>query len=345
LIKGEKLKKIKLFSQTVLLIPVVLAALLTSGCSSDENLLKEEKELKTWMVPNIGEAAEAYFSPDGKTLICNAKGEGDSSHLVYTINIDGTNKKRINDRGEDACSFFHPNGKQLIWTSTRANPHLPKGSYSVPKDYPKGAELFTSDLDGNNVKRLTNNEYYDAEVCYSPDGSKILFSRQIEGEVDLWVMKADGSSQHQITFTPEWQEGGAFYLHDNKTIIYRAWKIEDEAVKGMPMTIFTIKDDGTDLKQITHEPGTNWSPFPAPDDKHFVFVKVLPPHNYEIFLMDMETGEQTRLTYNDAFDGFPVISPDGKLMTFSSNRDAAPGERALTLYLMDISSFNLGANN
>jgi Tol biopolymer transport system component len=37
-----------------------------------------------------------------------------------------------------------------------------------------------------------------------------------------------------------------------------------------------------------------------------------------------------------------VISPDGRSLLFSSNRDAKPGERAFTLYLMDISSLNLG---
>jgi hypothetical protein len=48
-----------------------------------------------------------------------------------------------------------------------------------------------------------------------------------------------------------------------------------------------------------------------------------------------------RLTYNDAFDGYPVISPDARSLLFSSNRDAKPGERAFTLYLMDISSLGL----
>ena len=338
------MKKFKSISEILAFILAFLTAILLFGYSFKINPFQEATELSTWKVPNAGEAAEAYFSPDSKTLICNAKGEGDSTYLVYTINIDGTNKKRICDQGETACSFFHPDGKMIIWTSTRDHLDLPKGSFSVPKDYPQGAELYTSDLDGNNIKRLTYNEYYDAEVSYSWDGSKILFSRQIDGLVDLWVMNADGSDQHQITFTPGWQEGGAFYLHDNQTILFRAWKIEDEAQRGMPMTIFTIKDDGSELKQITHEAGTNWAPFPSPDDKYFVFTKVLPGKNYEIFLMSMETGEQTRLTYNDAFDGFPVISPDGKLMTFSSNRDAAPGNRALTLYLMDLSSFNFGVS-
>jgi TolB protein len=110
----------------------------------------------------------------------------------------------------------------------------------------------------------------------------------------------------------------------------------------MPMSIFTMKQDGSERKRITTDEGTNWAPHPAPDGDHFVFVKVFPPRNYEVFVMSLKTGEQKRLTYSDAFDGFPVISPDGKLLTFSSNRDAKAGERKLRPYLMDISSLNLG---
>jgi Tol biopolymer transport system component len=110
----------------------------------------------------------------------------------------------------------------------------------------------------------------------------------------------------------------------------------------MPMTIFTIKHDGTGLRQITTDPGTNWSPHPAPDGRHFVYVKMLPPHNFEVFLMDLETKEDKRLTFFDGFDGFPAFSPDGKTLAFASNRDAKPGERKLYTHTMDVSSLGLG---
>jgi len=304
---------------------------------------EEGKELPVTIVPNLGEAAELYFSPDGKSLIGNAKREGDEAHHVYTVTLDGKNIVRINGKGEDACSFYFPSGQRLIWTSTKDHPELAKGGYSDPNNYPQGAELYTSALDGNDVKRLTNNTYYDAEVSLSPDGKWILFTRQIDGKLDLWRMKADGTGEQQITHTPDWQEGGSFYMPDSETILYRAWKVADQAQRGMPMTIFTIKHDGTGQKQITHDPGTNWAPHPAPDGRHFVFVKMLPPHNFEVFLMDKETGKETRLTYFEGFDGFPAISPDGKTMVFASSRDAKPGERKLFTYTMDVSSLKLGA--
>ena len=68
---------------------------------------------------------------------------------------------------------------------------------------------------------------------------------------------------------------------------------------------------------------------------------MLPPHNFEVYLMNLETGDQRRLTYNDAFDGFPAFSPDGKLLSFASSRDAAPGERILFVHTMDVSSLGL----
>ncbi len=302
----------------------------------------EGRELPVHRIPNIGMAAEFYFSPDGKSIIGTAKRAGDDNFHVYTLNIDGTDIRRINDRGEDACSYFFPDGKRIVWTSTRDRLDLPKGNFSDPLDYPQGAELYTSNLDGSDVRRLTNNSLYEAEVSVSPDGQWVLFGRQTNGKMDLWRMRPDGSGEVQITRMDGWEPGGSFYMPDSRTILFRAWKTADQGKRGLPMTLFTIKHDGTELRQVTHDEGTNWAPFPAPDGRHFVFVKVLPPRNYEIYLGDLQSDAQIRLTYSDAFDGFPAISPDGRWLLFASSRDSKPDERLLTLYLMDVSSLNLG---
>jgi Tol biopolymer transport system component len=302
---------------------------------------QDATELKTWQVPNIVEGAEFYFSPEGKSLIGNARLGDDTVHHTYTVQSDGTKILRINNKGADACSYYFPDGKRLLFTSTRDNPQMSLGNFSDPNDYPQGAEIYSCNLDGSDVKRLTNNKYYDAEISASPDGKWLLFTRQIDGRLDLWKMRPDGSEQTQITFTDSLQEGGSFFF-DNETIIYRAWERKNQGQRGMPMNIYTIKLDGSNQKKITDDGGTNWAPFPAPDGEHFVFVKVLPPHNYEIYLMSLKTGEQIRLTHSDSFDGFPALSPDGRYLTFDSNRDAKAGERGLRPYMMDISSLHIG---
>ena len=88
------------------------------------------------------------------------------------------------------------------------------------RDYPRGAELYISDLEGNNVHRLTVNEWYDAEVSVSPDGEWIVFGRQTDGKMDLWRMHPDGSDEQQITKTEDWlmprNPKGPLRPHQNK---------------------------------------------------------------------------------------------------------------------------------
>ena len=303
-------------------------------------------ELPVHKIPNIGSGAEFYFSPDSKSLIGNAKREGDESHHVYTLKIDGTDIRRINSIGQDACSFFFPDGSRIAWTSTRDHLDLPPGDWSNPVDYPQGAEIYTSKLDGSDVQRITSNTVYDAEVTVSPDSKHLVFGRQTNRKMDLWRANIDGSDQTQITHLDGWEPGGVQYMPDGKTLLFRAWKTADQGKKKpTPMEIFTVKDNGSDLHQVTSDGGTNWAPYPAPDGRHYAFVKVLPPHNFELFLGDLESSDQLRLTYSDAFDGFPAISPDGRWLQFSSSRGSAPGSREMTIYLMDISSLNVGPRN
>jgi Tol biopolymer transport system component len=52
-------------------------------------------------------------------------------------------------------------------------------------------------------------------------------------------------------------------------------------------------------------------------------------------MINIASGVQTRLTYNDTFDSFPVFSKDGKKIVFSSNRDAE-NPRNTNIYIADI---------
>lgn len=290
----------------------------------------DPRELPVRKVGPFASAAEAYFSPDGQRLIVTARMADHENHNVYIMNIDGTNVRRITDKGKDACTYFSPDGQHIVFSSDRDNEKLPPGNYADSANYPPGSEVYIARVDGTDIKRLTFNTAYEAETSFSPDGKWILYTSNVDGNLELYRMTVDGKTTFRITHTPDLQEGGAFYMPDGKRIIFRAWKKGEEANKNRVSQLFLINDDGTGLVQLTDTQQFNWSPYPSPDGKHVVFA-----HNgtgdFEIYMLNIETKAVTRLTYHPKFDSYPVISPDGKTLAFTSTREGAPA-----IYLMDL---------
>jgi len=294
----------------------------------------DPRELPVRKVGNFASAAEAYFSPDGKQLIVTARMANHENHNVYILNIDGTNVRRITDRGKDACTYFSPDGKHIVFSSDRDADKLPPGDYADSANYPPGSEVYIANVDGTNIRRLTFNTAYEAETSFSRDGKWILFTSNEDGNLELYRLTLDGKTKVRITNTPEMQEGGAFYMPDGKRIIYRAWKKGEEANKNRVSQLYLINDDtrhdATGLQQLTDTQEFNWSPYPSPDGKHVVFAH-RGTGDFEVYMLNIETKKLTRLTYHPKFDSYAVFSPDGHTMAFTSSRDGAPA-----IYLMDL---------
>src|SRR5205823_13609748 len=70
----------------------------------------------------------------------------------------------------------------------------------------------SSDLnpDGSGLKRLTNAKGYDAEGSYSPNGTQIVFCSNRDGNLELYIMDADGKNVRQLTHAPGCYNGGPF---------------------------------------------------------------------------------------------------------------------------------------
>ena len=90
--------------------------------SSDPLRFPEEKHLRNIKQLSFGgENAEAYFSKDGKKLIFQSTRDGYPCDQIFEMNLDGTGVRELSTgKGRTTCSYFFPNGKRYLYSSTHA---------------------------------------------------------------------------------------------------------------------------------------------------------------------------------------------------------------------------------
>src|SRR5947208_1859494 len=210
-----------------LILPILfLFSLLSSQTvqTQSSNLaLPQEKHLRNLKQLTFGgENAEAYFSADGKKLIFQSTRAGRECDQIYTMNIDGSDVKMISTGdGRTTCSYFFPNGRRVLYSSTQLG-----GKECPPRpDFSRGYvwavyptfDIFTARPDGSDMKQLTNTPGYDAETTISKDG-KLVFTSMRDGDLDIYTMDANGKHVRRLTSELGY-DGGPFWSYDGKQIV------------------------------------------------------------------------------------------------------------------------------
>lgn len=338
----------------LLILVAMVVAVVLSGCAQPSEpepeaeattpetslLMPEEVHLKNLRQLTFGgENAEAYWSADGKQLIFQSKRDGLECDQIFVMDVESGNVEMVsNGEGKTTCSFFFPDGERVVYSSTHeADPACP-----APPDYSKGYvwklhpefDVFTSKLDGSDLRRLTDTPGYDAEATTSPDGSKIIFTSLRDGDLDLYTMDADGSNVTRITNELGY-DGGAFYSRDGKRIVWRASRpstdeeladyqqlLATSAIRPMNLEVFVANADGSDARQVTDNGHANFAPYFFPDGKRIIFVSNMSgeTRNFDVWMVNDDGTDPQQITFYSGFDGFPMFSPDGKHLVFASNR-------------------------
>lgn len=134
---------------------------------------------------------EPTWSPDG-TRIAFARG-GHASEDVWVTYQDGTGQARLtNNSGEDRPGSFTPDGERIAFHSARPNPNQ-------EAEADNDREVMIMGDDGANQKFLTANNVLDTFAHVSPDGRKIAFTSQRDGNFNVYTMSIDGTNQSRIT--------------------------------------------------------------------------------------------------------------------------------------------------
>jgi Tol biopolymer transport system component len=133
------------------------------------------------------------WSPDG-TKIAFFQGSADSPNRVWLMDTDGGNQEMLNDWG--SYPAWSPDGRRIAFQSLRAG-------WQAFREL-KFFDIYVMDADGSNVELLTGpDKLSDMYPVWSPDGTKIAFSSNRDGNYEIYVMDTDGSNVQRLTNTPE----------------------------------------------------------------------------------------------------------------------------------------------
>ena len=294
----------------------------------------------------IGDNGEGYFNAEEAEIIFQSKRNGNECDKLYLIDINGENLREFPlQDGAFTCAYYGLNNEFIFFSSTmKDGPECPEiYKHPNPRKYIwplRNYEIYR--WDDNGYKQLTNAPGYNAETTIHPTERKVIFTSMRDGDIDLYEMDYDGNNVKRIT-TEFGYDGGAFYSPDGNSIVWRAWYPQNEEEKtqwsnnlnnryidAVPLDIYVAKRDGSDKKRLTDNGATNWAPSWHPDGKHIVFSSNMDDwrddynafgSNFELYMIHIDTLKLMRLTNNNTFDSFPVISKNGKIV-FSSNRNA-----------------------
>ena len=229
----------------------------------------------------------------GKIAFCQYDGK---YWQIWTMDLDGSNKKRLTDFEVDSRSpNFSSDGRRIVYVTN-------------------DGKLWVMNSSGDNKTQISLN-ISAAEPKWCFQDKKIVFTSYrgvaFLDDSDIWIINSDGSGLKKVIRRPSIQ-----FLpdvsQDGKELVFV------DVLETVGHKIFKFNLETKDYVQLTENHCHDTTPvFTA--DTNMVVYSSDKDGNYDIWIMDKFGQNQRNLTQRPAFDSYPVISKDGKTIFFLSD--------------------------
>ena len=163
------------------------------------------------------------FSPDGSQI---AFYEADSDGGIFIAGATGESIRRVTDHGQHPA--WSPDGKQIAYSTEEIlDPYSRQGV----------SHLWVVDAGGGTPRRL--NEQDAAQASWSPDGERLVFWSNVDGQRDLYTIGIDGGEpvpvlqDDHVDFAPVWlPDGGAIMFSSDRGGSMNLWQVDVDPSTG-----------------------------------------------------------------------------------------------------------------
>src|SRR5205823_4406212 len=179
-----------------------------------------------------------------------------------------------------------------------------------------GNDVCVANVDGSNVRNLTNRPGAEFDPTWAPDGSRVAYRdsrRGINNDDEIFVVDADGSGRRNLTRNRD-NDWGPAWSPDGRLIAFNS-------SRDGPPQLYVMRPNGSGVRRITSLEGE----YPAwsPDGRRLAFMSAEPgaqgsDPNYDVFTVNLDGTALTQLTEWPGEDGWPAWSPDRRWLAFTT---------------------------